>query len=120
MRFLLPGRLLAPAALVAAVLVAGLAAADDKPATPLGTWMQQHFSHPILDGNVDFAKMQQDFQLLASKAPSADYANWQGLAGAGATAAGNKDLAGVKKSCKPCHDAYKKKYIAEFPTKPFP
>jgi hypothetical protein len=26
----------------------------------------------------------------------------------------------VKASCKKCHDAYKEKYLKDFPTRPFP
>ena len=53
----------------------------------------------------------------ADAKPPGDYPKWSAMAKAGAAAAERSDLGGVKKSCKDCHDAYKQKYKAEFPSR---
>jgi hypothetical protein len=102
----------------AIVLAAGLAAAGE-PKTPLGKWMKPNMSAPLLDQ--DFATLQKSLDLVASKPPPGDgYAQWSTLAKDGAAAAAKQELAGVKASCKKCHDAFKEKYLKDFPTRPFP
>jgi hypothetical protein len=49
-----------------------------------------------------------------------DYPKWVAISKVGADAAGKKDLAGVKKSCKDCHGAYTAKYKQEQASRPFP
>src|SRR5271166_4317729 len=103
---------------LATVLVAGLVAAAE-PKTLLGKWMKPNMGVPM--AGQDFDTLQKSLQLVADKAPPAsDYPNWVAMSKQGADAAGKKDLKGVKKSCKDCHDAYKEKFIKEQPTRAFP
>ncbi|MGD0675255.1 MAG: hypothetical protein ABSC94_07535 [Polyangiaceae bacterium] len=73
------------------VLCAGLAGASE-PTTPLGKWMKPNVGAPLAGQDLT----------------------------AGATAAGKQDLAGVKASCKQCHDLYKESYKKDFASRPFP
>ncbi|HEV3193375.1 MAG TPA: hypothetical protein VGY54_22865 [Polyangiaceae bacterium] len=66
----------------------------------------------------DFAALRRMLQATADARPPGDYPKWSPIAKAGAAAAERADLGGVKKSCKDCHDMYKQKYKAEFPTRP--
>jgi hypothetical protein len=96
----------------------GLAFAGE-PATPLGKWMKPNMGAPMAEQ--DFATLGTSLTLVASKPPpGAAYGQWASFATAGATAAGKQDLAGVKASCKHCHDAYKESYKKDFATRPFP
>ncbi len=102
----------------AIVLAASLAAAGE-PKTPLGKWMKPNMGAPL--AGQDFPTLQKSLELVASKPPPGDdYAQWATLAKDGATAAAKQELAGVKASCKKCHDAFKEKYQKDFPTRPFP
>jgi len=104
--------------LVAALsLATGLAVAGE-PTTLLGKWMKPNMGAPL--AGQDFATLKTSLELVASKPPQGDYPNWASISKAGAAAAAKSDLAGVKASCKQCHDAYKEKYKKEFPTRPFP
>jgi cytochrome c553 len=96
---------------------AGVALAGE-PATPLGKWMKPNIGTAL--AGQDFATLKTNLTLVAGKVPSADYAKWADISSAGAAAAGKQDLAGVKASCKACHDAYKEKYKKEFVARPFP
>jgi hypothetical protein len=103
---------------VATVFAAGLVAAAE-PTTLLGKWMKPNMGVPM--AGQDFDTLQKSLQLVADKPPpAADYPNWAAMSKAGADAAGKKDLKGVKKSCKDCHDAYKEKYKKDLPSRPFP
>jgi hypothetical protein len=102
----------------AIVLAAGFAAAGE-PKTPLGKWMKGNMGAPM--AGQDFPTLQKSLELVASKPPPGDdYAQWSAIAKDGAAAAAKQELAGVKASCKKCHDALKEKYIKDFPTRPFP
>jgi hypothetical protein len=98
-------------------LAAGLAAAGE-PTTLLGKWMKPNMGAPM--AGQDFATLKTSLGLVASKPPPGDYPQWASIATAGAGAAAKQDLAGVKASCKQCHDLYKEKYKKELPTRPFP
>lgn len=103
---------------IAAVLTAGLVAAD-KPKTPLGRWMQPNVVVP-LEGE-DYDTLKTSLALVAAKPPPVkDYPNWVAIAKAGAEAAAKGNLAAVKKCCPDCHDIYRKKYIAEQAARSFP
>ena len=108
---------LAAAISLAASLAAGVAVAGE-PTTLLGKWMKPNMGAPL--AGQDFATLQKSLDLVASKPPPGDYPNWAASAKAGSAAAAKQDLAGVKASCKQCHDAYKENYKKEFPTRPFP
>jgi Cytochrome C' len=99
-------------------LAAGFAAAGE-PTTPLGKWMKPNMGAPM--AGQDFATLQKSLDLVASKPPpSGDYANWASIAKSGSAAAAKQDVAGVKASCKQCHDAYKESYKKDFAARPFP
>ena len=102
---------------VALSLAAGFAAAGE-PTTILGKWMKPNMGAPL--AGQDFATLKTSLELVSSKPPPGDYADWTKISAAGAAAAGKQDLAGVKASCKQCHDLYKEKYKKELPTRPFP
>jgi hypothetical protein len=101
------------------VLAAGLAQAGD-PKTSLGVWMQgttglSQAMTPADGGDgPDFGSLQAGFNKLLTKEPAAaTYPNWDSLLRQGLKAAQGSDKAGVKATCKGCHDAYKKAYIAD-------
>jgi cytochrome c556 len=50
--------------------------------------------------------------------PDPSWAQWTQFAKAGSAAAASKDMAGVKASCKSCHDAFKDKYKTQFRARP--
>jgi hypothetical protein len=107
-----------PVTLALAIAAAAGSAAAGEAKTPLGKWMKPNMGAPL--AGEDYATLQKSLELVASKPPSADYANWASISKAGAAAAAKQDLAGVKAACKQCHDQYKQKYIAEFPSRAFP
>jgi hypothetical protein len=98
-------------------LAAGIAVAEES-TTLLGKWMKPNMGAPL--AGQDFAALQKSLDLVGSKPPPGDYPNWASIAKAGSAAAAKQDLAGVKASCKQCHDAYKPSYKKDFPTRPFP
>jgi hypothetical protein len=102
---------------LALALAASLAAAGEAK-TPLGKWMKPNMGAPL--AGEDYPTLQKSFDVVAAKIPSGDYANWASISKSGSAAAAKQDLAGVKASCKQCHDQYRKKYVADFPTQPFP
>jgi hypothetical protein len=102
---------------IALTLAAGLALAGE-PTTILGKWMKPNMGAPL--AGQDFPTLQKSLDLVAGKPPSGDYPNWASMAKAGSAAAAKQDLAGVKASCKQCHDAYKESYKKDFATRPFP
>jgi hypothetical protein len=112
-------RLSAPSSLACALaLVAGIAIAGE-PATPLGKWMKPNVGAPLAEQ--DFATLAKSLALVGSKPPPGTaYPKWAEISNAGAAAAGKQDLAGVKASCKKCHDLYKESYKKDFATRAFP
>ncbi len=102
---------------VAIALVAGMAVAGE-PKTPLGKWMKPNMGAPL--AGQDFDKLKSSFDVVTGKPPPGDYPQWASMSAAGSKAAAAKDVAGIKASCKQCHDAYKTKYQNEFPTRSFP
>jgi hypothetical protein len=102
---------------VALSLAAGFAAAEE-PKTLLGKWMKPNMGAAL--AGQDFDKLAASLTLVASKPPPGNYPDWASMATKGAAAAKSNDLKGVKASCKSCHDAYKKSYIDEHATRPFP
>jgi hypothetical protein len=104
--------------LAVALMVAAGAAAAAGPLTPLGKWMKPNMGAPL--AGQDFPTLQKSFEFVATKPPSGDYPQWSAFSKTGSAAAAKSDVAGVKASCKQCHDAYKEKYKKEFATQPFP
>jgi cytochrome c553 len=89
-----------------------------EPKTLMGKWMKPNMGAPL--AGQDFPTLKKSLDLVSSKPPSGDYPKWAAMAKDGSAAAAKEDLANVKASCKLCHDAYKAKYIKEFPNAPFP
>jgi hypothetical protein len=102
---------------LAAAAGGGMAAAGE-PATPFGKWMKPNMGAPL--AGQDFDTLKKSLELVASKPPKGDYAQWEAISKAGAAAAAKQDLAAVKASCKQCHDLYKEKYKKELPPHAFP
>jgi hypothetical protein len=122
--------------MMAAVVVGGatlaaapVASADDACGTkenpcPLQKWMRQNMSPANASG--DMAALATNLDKVSKMAPDAKWngadakANWDAIAKAGVAAAKANDAAGVKASCKGCHDAFKDKYKTQYRTKPVP
>jgi hypothetical protein len=103
---------------LALALVASLSVAGEA-RTPLGKWMKPNMGTPM--AGQDFPTLKTSLDLVASKPPpSGDYGKWASISSAGSAAAAKQDLAGVKASCKQCHDMYKEKYVKDFVSRPFP
>jgi hypothetical protein len=104
-----------------------LASADDAGATascgskdnpcPLQKWMRANMGTPLAAGDLDSVGKALD--RVAPLAPDPSWSIWATSSNAGSAAAKNKDTAGVKASCKSCHDAYKDKYKAQYRARPF-
>jgi hypothetical protein len=99
------------ASLIAAVLLAAAVAGAGDPKTALGKWMKPNMGTAFGQDPPDFATLQTGFALLLTKEPpSATYPKWHGYLQQGMDAAKAGDKAGVKASCKGCHDAHKDAY----------
>jgi hypothetical protein len=98
----------------ALALVTGVAAAS----SPLGLWMKTNMGTAL--AAEDYGALKTNFDLLATKQPSADYGDWARFAKTGSGAAAKKDGTAAHAACNACHDAYKQKYRKDFPSKPFP
>ena len=107
-----------PLALVLAATAGAGVALAGEPVTPLGKWMKPNMGAPL--AGEDYDTLKKSLDLIASRAPQGDYPQWSAMASAGSAAAAKQDLKAVKASCKQCHDAYKDKYIKDFPAQPFP
>jgi hypothetical protein len=124
--------------LVAGILIGGAAMAEmPTPASaddtscgskanpcPLQKWMRQNMAASMASG--DMTALGAAFDKVAAFSPDPKWnggdakSNWDAIARAGSAAAKANDAAGVKASCKTCHDAYKDKYKASYRTKPAP
>ena len=92
--------------IVALVLVAGGALADDKPATALGRWMTPNMGDVMAADKIDYAKLAKSFATIAKYPPdTSKYPGWAATAQKGADAAGKSDEKGVKAACNECHKA---------------
>jgi len=78
--------------------------ATGQPDCPTQIWMKSTLQAYLRTGN--FERLEGSLQTLAAHAPDG-YAGWQEMAAAGATAAAVADEAGVRKSCKECHDSHR-------------
>jgi cytochrome c553 len=99
--------------IAALLLAAGVAGAGD-PKTALGKWMKPNMGEPFAQDPPDFATLQTSLALLLTKEPpAATYPKWDGFLQQGLAAAKAGDKAGVKATCKGCHDAHKDAYKAD-------
>jgi len=78
--------------------------ATGQPDCPTQFWMKSTLQAYLRTGNFD--RLEDSLQTLAAHAPDG-YPRWQEIAAAGATAAAVADDAGVRKSCKDCHDSHR-------------
>jgi hypothetical protein len=107
----------------ALVFATRLASADppacgtsDNPC-PLQKWMRTNMGTPMAAGDLDTVGKALDN--TPGLNPDPTWATvWNQSSAAGSAAAKNKDTAGVKASCKTCHDAYKDKYKTQYRTRP--
>jgi len=84
---------------------------EGAPKCPLQNWMEKELK-PAMKGN-DPNKVADLLDKLAKMAP-AGYSDWAKTAGdAAAEVRAKKDLGPAKKSCKSCHDQYKKRWKTE-------
>ena len=91
---------------------------------PLQKWMRANLSRANATGDMPAlaAALDRSATLALDAAWNAGdpKTSWKGIAEAGAAAARANDAAGVKASCKTCHDLFKDKYKAQFRTKAVP
>ena len=113
-------------AVAALVTTPSAQAKDDKcgekgqPSCPLQGWMEKNVQMPMEDK--DYKKLAASLEKAATFVPDPAWNkgdnSWEKLAKASATAAKTGDLKTIKKSCKTCHKAWRKKYKAEHRKKP--
>ena len=84
--------------------------AKGLPDCPLQSWMKTQVQSYVR--TQDFAKLAKALDQLAAT-PPAGFAGWAEHARAGAGAARASDMAGVRASCKGCHDELRVKYRGE-------
>ena len=106
-------------ALAISVAPAQAAAQDNACGTkenpcPLQKWMRANMG-PAMAAS-DLPGLTKALEKAATFAPDPSW-EWASIAKAGAEAAKKGDLAGVKASCKSCHDKYKDPYKSKFRTK---
>ncbi len=82
---------------------------------PLQKWMRQNMAPALAAG--DNAGLAAALDKVAKISPDPSWSTWSALSKQGSNAAKKGDLAGIKASCKGCHDAYKDKYKAQYRTK---
>lgn len=94
--------------------------ADDD--GPLARWMETNVQAAVEAG--DLAKLAASLEKAATFAPDPSWnqgdTSWQKIAKEGAAKAKAGDLAGARASCKSCHTAWRKKYKAQFASRPLP
>lgn len=84
--------------------------AKGLPDCPLQSWMKTQVQSYVR--TQDFAKLAKALDQLAAT-PPAGYARWAEHSRAGADAARARDMAGVRASCKSCHDELRVRYRGE-------
>lgn len=73
-------------------------------------------TNPAMNAS-DFAALAKALDAIAGFAPTG-YTNWIAISSDGARAARSSNMAGVKGSCKTCHDQYKARYKNELRASP--
>jgi len=111
-----PNQELAPAALEASASDGAVALKDyacgakGQPSCPLQAKMKEIGK---FTGEGDGKKLATALKEIAGKG-GPGMTDWASIANEGAAAADKGDIDGAKKSCKGCHDKYKKQYKEEF------
>lgn len=85
---------------------------------PLQKWMQANVGSKMADGNMK--AVADGLDKAAALSPDPSWTEWATMSKAGADAARKGDTAGVKASCKNCHDKYKQQYKDKYRMKPVP
>ncbi len=89
---------------------------------PLAEWMESNLQTAVEAG--DLAKLATGLEKAAAFAPDPSWnqgeTSWEKYAKDGAAKAKAGDLAGARASCKGCHTAWRKKYKAQFASRPLP
>jgi hypothetical protein len=81
-----------------------------KKPCPMQGWMKSVMQSASTSG--DGAKLAAALEQAGAKAPSG-MPEWKRISSEGAALAKKGDIEGAKKSCKTCHDMYKKKWVTE-------
>lgn len=89
---------------------------------PLADWMEDNLQAAVEAG--DLTKVAAGLERAAAWAPDPSWnqgeTGWEKIAKEGAAKAKAGDLAGAKAACKSCHTAWRKKYKAQFRSRPLP
>jgi cytochrome c556 len=89
---------------------------------PLQAFMEKEVQAPLDAG--DFQAVSKALERVAKLAPepawNASKPSWAVMANEGATAAASADPVEIEASCKACHKAFRKKYKADYRTRPLP
>lgn len=107
---------LAPRSASAGDTAAPSCGTTDNPC-PMQKWMRVNMGTPLAGGDLDTVGKALDH--VAPLTPDPAWSIWAKSSNEGSAAAKKKDTAGVKASCKSCHDAYKDKYKSLYRTRPF-
>ena len=78
-----------------------------EPLCPMQSWMKKNIAKAVSAG--DLPRIAKHLQFIADHTVEG-YDDWTEMAEAGVKAAEADDLKAAKKSCKPCHKAYQKKW----------
>lgn len=108
------------AALSAGRLPGAMAAANARvpgETAPLRDWMKANASPALSAANFD--KLRSVFDRIGRVAPQdPDFASWEPIARDGRNAAAAKDVEGVRRACKACHEAHRPAYKSRFRARP--
>ena len=103
-------------------LAVGTCGGKGQPSCPLQGWMEKNMQVPY--DNEDLRGLASALEKVAGMAPdkkwNAGDKGWEKIAKNAAAKAKAGDFKSVKKSCKSCHKAWRKKYKAEHRMRPVP
>jgi hypothetical protein len=87
-------------------------------ACPLQGWMRRNIGAPLASNNQ--AALADGLERASRLAPDPSWKSWSEIARTGAAAARRGDLAGARKACTACHDAWRAEYRAKHRARPVP
>jgi hypothetical protein len=85
---------------------------------PLQAWMRRRVAGPL--ASADWAELAKGLEESAGFAPDPSWTAWATYATTGAKAAREGEITAVRKTCKQCHDAYRKEYRQRYRSRPLP
>lgn len=113
---------LTTAALLSTAALGWMSSARADEEGPLAKWMESTMQAAVEAG--DLPKLAAALEKAASFAPDPSWnqgeSSWERIAKEGAAKAKAGDLEGARATCKSCHRAWRKKYKAEFASRPLP